>query len=65
MNIAEVMEKLHNYYIVGWTKTHLDTLDFIVLKIRYQIVVIPKKVEIYKFTPFESLDFYNEFCNRL
>jgi hypothetical protein len=65
MNIAEVVEKLHNYYIVGWTKTHLDTLDFIVFKIRYQTIVIPKKVEIYKFTAFESLDSYNEFCNCL
>jgi hypothetical protein len=65
MNIAQVVEKLHNYYIVGWTKTHLDTLDFIVLKIRYQTVIIPKKMEICKFTPLESLDSYNEFWNRL
>lgn len=43
MNIRQVVEKLHNCYIVGWTKTHLDTLNFIVLKIKYQTVIIPKK----------------------
>jgi len=65
MNITQVVEKLHNYYIIGWKKTHLDTLDFIVLKIKYQTIIIPRKKEICKFTPFEFPDSCNEFYNCL